>query len=212
MSHGPIVEMNEDGSFVAHARGADCHLIYDPTSSMGRWLLLYKGHGAEQEIVLSMHSGLDGALKALVGVTEHEGSRFSVRLPDGAVFTRPGNMPAEQVMASLGYQLVESMIAYAIYEAPTGMTDAEATRAVNEILAGYDLQLGSVDRIGDADPSWCFDMVVPFEGYIHKSGLSTYIATLLVATGLEITGVVESRNVGAEVPDASNVLSFPKAA
>lgn len=208
----PIVEMHEDGSFSAQARGADCYLIYDPTSTAGRWLLLYRSHGATEDLLLSMHEDLDDALVALAAQADHDGGRFTIRLPDGNSFSRPGRMSSEEILAAFGYLLVEAMTIYAIYESASELTDAEALRAVTELLTGCDVRLGSVDRIGDADPSWCLDLVIPFEGYVHRDGLMAHATSVLAGTGLEITGVIECRDVGAEVPEASNVLNFPKAA
>jgi len=208
----PIVEMCEDGSFTAQARGAECHLIFDPASAGGRWLLLYRSQGAPEDLLLSMHDDLDEALAGLAAQADNDGGWFTIRLPDGNTFSRPGKVPAEEILATFGYMLIEGMTVYAVYESASELSDAEAERAVREMLTGYDVRIGSVDRIGDADPSWCLDMVLPFEGYIHRGALTAHAAGVLAGTALEVTGVIECQDVGAEVPDTSNVVHFPKAA
>lgn len=213
MSEATIVQLNEDGSFTAQARGAACHLVYDSETGYGRWILIYASSGeAAGDVPLSIHADLDDALNALVIQTGHEDTKFSISLPNGSVFSRPGRMPAEQVLAVHGYILVETLVAYVIYEAAVEMDKEDATRSVREVLTGCPVKLGSVDRMDDVEPTWCCDVTIPFEGYIHEDMLQAHVESLLSGSGLEITSVVECIDVGAEVPDAPNVLFFPKAA
>lgn len=211
MSRRVLVELNEDGSFTTHGRGMDCHLIYDPSPEGSRWLLLHSTND-QVDHPLSAHASLDEALVALVGAAHDDCDSFSVSLPSNDLFSRPGKLRAEEVLATLGYALVDGLSAYAVYSPSTELTLDEALRSFREMMHGYPVTMGSAAFIGDLENAWCCDFRVAFEGYVHRDAMQGYVESLLAGSGLEITEVIEYEDAGAEVPDESNVVAFPKAA
>jgi len=210
MQNKVVVELNEDGSFTTHGCSVDCHLIYDPSLEGGAWLLLHTTN-AETDHVLSAHNGLDDAINALVQSSHDDTERFSVLLPTGEVFSRPGNLTSEEILAVHGYLLLDGFTAFALYEPEVSLNEAEALRAVEEAVYGRPLVLGSVLPVGD-EGVWCCDFRVPFEGYVHEDALKAIVATALSGSGLEPVELVEYDDLGVEVPAESNIVAFPKAA
>lgn len=193
MSNERVITLGDDGVFVAPSRDAACYLMFDSSVPTGRWLLSYDHEGAEHPALISIHASLDTGLRAMAEQAGWGNKRFAVVLSDEDKFIRPGKVPASEVMAALGYVLVPSIVAFAIYDPGLEAERSEVEQAIRERLAGISVMVGAVDYVGVPDTAWCCDLTIPFEGYIYKADIEHFVAASLIDVDLEISDVCEGR-------------------
>ena len=210
------LRLDEDGVFRGNARGFEFHLILDEGSD-APWRLLMTDP-AERCFPVNGFRDLDEALDEMASCCDTpEG--FSIALPCGMKFSRPGRLPAEAVMANLGYDLVGAAIAFLPFKVSIGAKAADARRAAAEILGRHSRFLGRVSLVDveAAGSWWCADIRLPIGRYIHTSAydamLQRHLSDLrelvhsefeievigLASSGSAAVVPIERRRVGGQV-------------
>ena len=208
MSNERVITLGDDGVFAAPIRDAACYLMFDSTVSTGRWLLSYDHGEAEYPSLVSIHANLDTGLKAMAELAGWGGRRFTVILSDEEKFIRPGKVPASEVMAALGYILVPSIRAFAIYDPGFEAERGEVEAIIRERLAGKSVTIGSVDYVGVPDTAWCCDLTLPFEGYIFRADIEHFVSSSLADVNLELSDVCEGRPFFDVAPNRADVTQI----
>ncbi len=138
---------------------------------------------------------------------------FHVRLPCGASFARPGQVPASEVLAALGYRTVRAVGACALLPLPDGAGPAEARDAAfGRIPGGIDL--GEIEPV-DSEAGvtwWCCPVMVPFDGMLRLADADALVEDALAGSGLEVAGPAEPETDAGVAANAAEVLSFIPAA
>lgn len=162
------LRLDEDGVFRGSARGFEFHLILNEGSD-APWRLLMTDR-ADRCFPVNGFRDLDEALVEMASCCDTP-EAFSIALPCGMKFSRPGRLPAEAVMANLGYDLVGTAIAFLPFKVSIGAKAVDARRAAAEMLGQHSRFLGRVSLVDvEATGSWwCADIRLPIGRYIHTS-------------------------------------------
>jgi hypothetical protein len=208
-----VITLGTDGVFVAPARGATCHLMFDSSVPDGRWLLSYTMDGSEEASLLSIHTDLDDGLERMAEQAGWDLDRFSVTLPEGEVYTRPGKVPSGEILESYGYGLLGTVVAYAMLDPGPDATRASVRAELMLRLMDISVGIDSLEPVGPPDTEWCAGIGIVFDGFIHRSAVGQMAADYLGPSGLEVTGELECDWFGDEEANMANVIAaFPKAA
>src|SRR3546814_2836342 len=108
------VSLDSDGVFRGRLRDAEFHLVFSSGCPDEPWRLLATG-SAKGCIPVGGHTSLDEALSDLAvrfGAIGSARDSFSVSLPCGLRFSRPGRLTAEKVMLILGYEMLGAVTAF----------------------------------------------------------------------------------------------------
>ena len=200
------VELMPFGSFRSDGPAGTYDLLYDAPD--GRWLLAGPPQpGAAAGTLLAQTCDLDHALRLLLAASGRLG-RFAVRLPCGRSFTRPGNVPAVEVLAALGYGETASITAFTVLERPDAATQGAVRRELVEALAGSPVGLGDVEATDSEAGTtyWTCDLSVPFEGMLRLAAADGIVDEALSGTGLVATGRAEAEQAAPATPNAALVL------
>jgi len=162
---GLVVSLTDKGSFELSNGRLSAVVSYDPDSPERPWSLcssIEGGSEPSESEALAIFGALDDALKAMVDLIygDRNWVRFMVQLPCGASFTRPGRVPAENVMASLGWVHVKTLVTHVVkaYHSDYSSDDVaemfQASLLDEEIEVGYAVIVGAFRD----ENHWCIDL------------------------------------------------------
>src|SRR5690606_30555412 len=127
---------------------------------------------------------LDDALKEMIELVcgDRDWIRFKVKLPCGASFIRPGHIPAENVMASLGWVHVKTLVGHMVRSFHSGYSPDEVSEIVADEIWGEDIEVGSVadvGRYGD-ETFWCIDLKRHCNEFLRYEDIPSAVSTAFV--------------------------------
>lgn len=209
-----IIGLSSDGDFVVSTPAGTWNLMFDSATAAGRWLLSYEDAAAKTVHLVSIHRYLDSGLEAMAINAGWVGKRFVVRLSDGKKFTRPGKVPAGEILAAHGYVLVGKITAYVLVAADEASSVEAATTIIREAVDGLETTIGSVNAIDDgSSDGWCCDISLPVEGYFEHDEILDVVHGWLDRTGLEVSDFCEEARYEDVSPNTAAVISvFDEAA
>ena len=214
---GFVVALREDGLFEA-ASGRPGHssvrVIFDGYSPASPWVAIaLDGTGVMWERLdsfQSLDSALDFAVRqAFLMDALHE---YSVKLPDGTSFKRPGRIGAEQVMASAGWLFVNSLIGFSMVATPVSSTVFDARAEMLRRIAGTTLKLGEVS-LSDQDEEgmhWCADLTLAYEGFVRIEEIDKEARAAFSAEGVDVIPHFDFRTRTSVVSSQAAVIPFPE--
>lgn len=214
---GFVVQLREDGLFEAKPAfpgESSVRVVCEPADQRMPWVALsLDADGLKWTRLRGFHS-LDEALDFAVEQAHWDGPLhgYSVRMPDGMAFQRPGRLPVEQVMASAGWFFVTSLVGYAMVTADHGSNAMEVRSEMLRRLEGSDA------RIGDVNPSdedsegrhWCIDLDYPYEGFIHVDDVRREAQAAFAADGIEVIPHFDFRPRTSLAVKEAAVIAFPE--
>lgn len=212
---GFVVTLREDGLFEAFSADPACPALRvgcDPAQPGSPWTVLVPDRmGPGWAVVATFHS-LDEALDfAVAEATGTPGSAYDVRLPDGACFSRPGRVGAEQVMASAGWVYVISLIGFAMATTPSGTTSFEARAVMRSRIEGTGVRLGEVCLSDEDDEGmhWCADLMLPYEGFLRIEEIGAEAKAAFAAEGVEVIPHFDFRTRTSLRSSGASIIPFP---
>jgi hypothetical protein len=178
----PVIRLRDDSSF-------DCgdglwQVVHEGGLHPRPWTLISIG---EAKVSLyDSYECLDEALAALASCSAGEcAPAFTVELPCGSSFRRPGKVGAEEVIASLGWVYVRNFIGYMPLTFPSGTSD-KAVRATFRTRLGRSASMGQATVVGgdDAGDHWCADVFAACEGFVRYDAMQGAAAEAFAELGV----------------------------
>lgn len=183
---GPVsFRLSPDGMFVASRSRADVRISWQPRSNR-RWNLLIVDRATDARILDSDHDSLDLAFAAAATAVEaaRTGWRDLIRVDlDDEAFHRPGNIPAETVLARFGYVFVDSLQVFAVDSFSEVVDRRLVHRIFSDRLTCAGGKVGRVNLLGrEGDQArWCVDATLPVSGCFHRDRLADTARALIEA-------------------------------
>jgi hypothetical protein len=162
---GLVITLKDDGSFQMTDGPLTASVTYEPETPTRPWILSTlrnEGKGTSQFATVAVFGSLDDAMIEMVK-TVAEGRdwiKFMVSLPCGASFTRPGHVPAENVMASLGWVHVKTLVAHVVRSYNSGFTAEDVADIVDLNIKDESIEVGTAVDVGtfNGQTNWCIDL------------------------------------------------------
>lgn len=214
---GFVVHLREDGLFEAPAvapGGSSVRIVYESADQRHPWVAMsLDDMGVKWRRMKGFHS-LDEALDFSVSQVNWERTvcEYSVRLPDGMSFQRPGRLPAEQVMASAGWVFVTSLIGYAMVTTERNGNAFGVRAVMAKRLLGCQARIGDID-LSDADEEglhWCIDLSLPYEGFIKVEDIGAEAKAAFAADKVDVMPHFDFRPRSNVAMTEATVIAFPE--
>lgn len=190
---GFVVALRKDGLFEAapSAPGrATVRIIHDGMAESAPWTVIAPDETGVKWAPFRNFESLDQALDCAAGEAFglEANQEYSVSLPDGTRFKRPGRIGAEQVMASAGWVYVVGLIGFSMLTTSSDANVFDARTAMRRRIAGTNLKLGEVS-LADSDEDglhWCADLTLAWEGFIRLEDIEMEAKAAFAAEGVEV--------------------------
>lgn len=214
---GFAVTLREDGLFEAPSSlpgRSSVRVTCDGRLPASPWVVLALDEtGLKWTQIASFH-GLDEALNCAVceALCVDTVQEYTVKLPDGTRFKRPGRIGAEQVMASAGWIFVNSLIGFSMVTMPQPSTVFDARAEMLRRIAGTALKLGEVS-LSDQDEEglhWCADLTLSYEGFVLVAEIEAEAKAAFAAEGVEVIPHFDFRTRTSVVSAQASILPFPE--
>lgn len=212
------VNLETNGAFSASA-GNELFLLYfdgnqtgpgQTIAEAGRWILMsVEDTGAAIESAsfhfLNAYGDLDEALRAMAQADD-----FAVRLPNDTSFSRPGDVPALEVLHRMGFNAVKAVSAFVLTQDDDDADPTAVRLGVAQALFGTSVNVAHVapsDRIGDAS-GWCVEILLPIEGVFHHSVLRDHVRDAVGDRDILLADTMAVEDVELPEPEGDNVISI----
>jgi len=212
---GIEISLREDGLFEAKASvpGAEgVRITHDVRHPDAPWIALGVDETGVRWVQLGAFSSLDGALDfAARSVSGDLRQAYSVVLPDGTRFLRPGRKPAEEVMASAGWVFVTSLIGFFMVQTEPGTGVFDARRTASETIASADVMLGEVHFVEADDDGlhWCADVSLEYDGFLRIEEIETEARAAFAAAGADVLPYYDFRTRVPVAGRSATIIQFP---
>ena len=186
------------------------HLV--PNAGADRWTLAGPSRLPTLAPVVSMHVSLDDGLAALATAAGY-GDPFDVRV-SGAKFTRPGAVRAEEVVRTLGHEIVRSVFGYLLVHTVRNASAGDVESWVADKIEGSSLALEecSFSDVKDGSSYWICVLRLGFEGVIARDVATAAIQGVCASHGLEATDEVDFDHWGEARVNRACVIPLTRAA
>jgi hypothetical protein len=208
-----IVKLENHGFFEVPSVGGSSGSLrvgFNPEYSDAPWVVLSKdAEGIRWELLFS-YSDLDRALAYAVRlqVGADQPWDYKIVLPCGQEFQRPGRVPAERVLASMGWLYVTHLIGYAIVPIAHAESVKQAQDYLTGIVVDTNIKVGGIDPVEGAAAGWCANLVIEYHGFIHRDQLELELRTWFHAEGVEILPEIYDFRCRQNVPASAEIISF----
>jgi hypothetical protein len=171
LDHGrgfTIPSMNDD--FQMFGVQHDCEMPHAP------WILISQERDTEEWARQASYDDLDTALAMAVKCSTGATSEFKIKLPCGRHVMRPGRVPVEQVLQSMGWLYVHDVTGFLSYVCIGPVNDMGARRHFLSLLSSLPhLRLGEVYMDAHCQETnrvaWIADVHISFEGFVLSSDI-----------------------------------------
>lgn len=190
--------------------GGSLRVGFNPDYDAAPWVILSQdGDGVRWEYLFSyadLDSALAYAVRHQVGVKNPW--EYVVNLPCGGQFKRPGRVPAEKVMASMGWMYVTDLIGYGVLQDTTVETHESAIKAFQKRITDTNVVLGKVDPTSDKKGEWCASYSMTYHGFIHRDALQSEVRICFHYEGIDILPDMFDYRCRQKVTTPAEVISF----
>jgi hypothetical protein len=176
---GLVITLKDDGSFQMKDGPFTASVTYDHETPARPWILSSLQDGAKDASnfeVIAIFASLDEALKEMVKVVceGRDWIRFMVSLPCGASFFRPGRVPAENVMASLGWVHIKTLVAHTVRSYGSDYSAADVVDIISLNITDESIEVGTAVDVGSYNgmTNWCIDLRRPCHEFLQVSAVS----------------------------------------
>lgn len=213
---GIEITLREDGLFEAkseRAEGKDIRITHDARNPDEPWVALAQDEtGVLWKPLQSFHSLDDALIFAAYSVAEDSYRHaFTVKLPDGTSFLRPGRRSAEEVMSSGGWSYVTTLIGFFMVTVDEDEGQFEARNVAMSRVDGFDVRLGEVHFVEqDEDGShWCADISIDHDGFIEVEKIEAVARGAFRDAGVEVMPLFDFRTRAPVAGRTADVIEFP---
>lgn len=148
----------------------DCEVPHAP------WILISQERDSQEWTRQACYDDLDEALAMAVKCSTGSRDRFKISLPCGRHIVRPGNVPVEHVLQSMGWLYVHDLTGFASHVCDGPANDLSARRHFLSLLSSRpNLRLGDVFLEHSCEDTgrsfWIADIHISFEGFVRASDI-----------------------------------------
>lgn len=203
------VTLEDHGLFLVpamHAYDGDRKIAYDSEFPRRPWVITQMDVATCRWERIDSFATLDEALNT--AVSEASGlarPNYRVKLPCGQHFSRPGNVPAEAVISSLGWVYVTHLVGFSAFLSDTNCSPSLARRHFLTMVKDTpNVVVGEVSPNDEGDNRlWIADLHIPFDGFIRREDIETEKNISFAAEGIPLVeGFDCTIAVGGEVRSA----------
>jgi hypothetical protein len=173
------VTLEEHGMFLVPSQTPEfgnLKIAYDPEFRRRPWIVLEMDLATCQWYRMDSFVTLDEALDwAVSDVTEINRPNYRVKLPCGNYFSRPGRIPAEEVLSSMGWVYVTHLVGFSPFTSTEPCSEALALKHFLEITQDSPtVEVGEVTACDEGQNCfWIADLRIPFDGFIRREDIET---------------------------------------
>lgn len=165
-----IPSMNDD--FQMFGVQHDCEMPHAP------WILISQERDSDEWTRQASYDDLDQALSMAVKCSTGASDKFKINLPCGRHVMRPGRIPVEQVLQSMGWLYVHDLTGFLSHVCIGPVNDVAARRHFLSLLSPLPhLRLGEVYMASHCEEtnrvSWIADVHISFEGFVRASDIES---------------------------------------
>lgn len=148
----------------------DCEIPHAP------WILISQERGSDEWLRQASYEDLDQALAMAVKCSTGSVCEFKIKLPCGRHVMRPGRIPLEQVLQSMGWVYLHDVTGFASHVSSGPSNDVAARRHFLSLLSNLPhVRLGEVYMDNHCEEtnrvSWVADLHISFEGFVRASDI-----------------------------------------
>ncbi|TLX15833.1 hypothetical protein [Rhizobium sp. MHM7A] len=190
--------------------GGSLRVGFNPDYKARPWVILSQDRDGVRWEYLFSYADLDSALayavRHQVGVKNPW--EYTVNLPCGGQFKRPGRVPVEQVMASMGWMYVTDIIGYGALS-DSRLVSVEAARKVfQDRIVDTNVTLGKIDPLNEEKGHWCANYLMTYHGFIHRDELQSELRICFQSEGVAILPDMFDYRCRHKVTTTADVISF----
>lgn len=211
---GLTIKTRPCGSFELSHDGQTWRVVHEVSFRPTPWVLVAVDDksGPMRVGVFDSFGTIDEALAKMVDVASGgKECRFRVVLPCGASFLRPGRIPAEEVMFTLGWVHTKRLTGYMHLSLPVHFSPREARDAFRRRVRIPNSRVGDVQCLGrsDSESVWLADIHLDRDGFMRISEFQIEAAAAFAG----IEGMLGSYDYAMRHPirrsSEADVIAFP---
>lgn len=209
------VHLTPRGSFAAmggHRSSDRASWYLVPNAGADRWILAGPARLETVAPIVSLHASLDAGLSALADAAGL-GEPFVVRIRGGS-FKRPGAVRAEEIVRTLGHEIVRSVLGFVLVRTEGGETERQVRGWLEGEIAGTALKVESCERVdlevGETD--WCCGLRLGMEGVVSPDVAIASIRSICRDRDLEALEEIDVDRWGGTETNMATVLPMTRAA
>lgn len=208
-----MISLRADGLFEAATGERNFRIGYDDSDLSAPWVMLQVEEGGAAWEVVSGYNTLDQALEAAASsaLDVEIVGEFSVRMPDGTSFKRPGRKGAEEVLASFGWYFVTDLIGFALHRSNGNENPIEIRNEVKSKIKNQDIRVQDVSFVDDDEGVgiWVVDLLIAYGGWLKNDEIQDQVVASLLDENLEVSECYDFRkriNIAAR---SATIIPFP---
>lgn len=207
------VTLEKHGFFVVPSvgpMGGALRVGFNPDYEASPWVILSQDRDGVRWEYLYSYADLDSALAYAVRhqVGVKNSWEYTVNLPCGGRFKRPGRVPVEQVMASMGWMYITDIIGYGALSDPRILDEMEARQVFEDRISNTNITLGKIDPLNEEKGNWCANYLMAYHGFIHRDALQSEMGTCFRSEGVAILPDTFDYRCRHKVTTTADVISF----
>jgi len=161
------ITLDGDGTFTVEGPRGVFRLAYRNDDGACHWRATSPRRLSSDAQLLGVAPNLDAALILLAGAAGVS-AKIVIALPCGATFSRPGRVPAEDVLAAYGYTVVSGIVGYAQVKPHQKWSERRLRELIVRRAEAAALKLINLDRVEtEGKPVWQIRFVYPFAGPVR---------------------------------------------
>lgn len=210
--NGNLITLGTNGEFEVFGTtqdGSSVKILFEDNVPSTPWVVIQEG---SQWNVIGSYASLDAAMAlAIKLVYGTDANKFTVRLPDGMSFSRPGKKPVEQVMASYGWVFVTELIGFLSYKSTKKVTQFGMRSELLKMIPSKDVRLGEINLSDETviESHWIADLCIDYFGWIKISDIETEAKNAFEIENVSVLPYYDYRTRLDDTPYTAIVIDFP---
>jgi len=212
---GLTVSLRPCGSFDLELGTVTWRVLHEVSLSPRPWALVALDNRGTigRHSMFDSYATVDEALRAMVeqsGAGE-TGTRFRVVLPCGQSFLRPGKVPAESVLSSLGWVHTKRYIGYMVLTLHEGASNLDAREGFRSRINLPNSRLGDMACVERAHglSRWIGDVLLDRDGFVRYQDFQEEAARAFEGIGGDMFPDYDFVARQPTFPNAASVIAFP---
>lgn len=209
-----LIELSVSDGFetVGHGpMGRIVKVLFEDNVPSMPWMVVEQDVDGVKWTVLNTFGSLDDALILAMSTAHGDVTKFTVRLPDGSSFSRPGNKPAEQVLASFGWVFVTELIGFMMHKSGKAETSFEVRSDIQKQIDSQDVRLGEVHLSDEnlLENHWCADLSLDYFGWVRSDEIEAEAMAAFNAEKVDVIPYFDYRARPHVSASTAVVIQFP---
>lgn len=212
---GFTVRLRPCGSFDLELDTVTWRVLHEVTLNPKPWALVAMD-GREHVARHSMYDSYSSIDEALSAMMEHSGAgkaspRYRVILPCGESFLRPGKVPTESVLSSLGWVHTRQYIGYMVLTLHEGASNLDAREGFRKRINIPNARLGDMSCVERANglSRWIGDILLDRDGFVRYQDFQEEAARAFDGIDGDMFPDYDFVARKPTFPNSASVITFP---